>query len=441
MNTIKRFFLSRVTILWFIGLALATITLAALIPQSFITPAAELEKWRLAHPLLSHWSTLLRLNRMYTHPFFAVIMSGVVISLSFSAWDQFRGAWRRTCGQRALGAATHLHTTAEFEEVIRIFRSHRYISLGGDGVSKGFVRSPWGFWGNFLLHFGLVVTIASSLLIALTQQRAILSLGQGQTQQPGMPWTAHEEGLLVGPLDLPAAVRLDRLNYSFWPTYGVKDVASTITFMPADSPSETVTVPINSILRYRGLRIYQGIEFGHAFYVEMISPEGRREVVQLLMQHQDTPEKPSYNDFSDLMGAGRMLRAKYFADAEGKSFERIDPLLVLRVDEGGKEIGRLSLRRGSEGDIGGYHFRLVTYGLWSRLILVKLTGIPGVFFGFFIICLGGLLHYFTPPREALIKPITGGGTEVFWQATKFADFYSDEFEEIKRSLNAEEMHG
>jgi len=441
MKSIKRFFLSRITVLCLICLALAAITLAALVPQSFMTSPADMETWQAAHPLLGRWSGSLGLHRVYTHPVFALILAGVAVSLAFSTWEQFVRAWRLSFARREMADGAILRTALARDLVTKRLRSQGYLPVGENAGVSYLVRHPWGYWGNGLFHLGMVLVIAASLLVALTQQRGVLQLGEGETHEPTAPWTDEEKGLLARDFTLPCPIRLDRVTYSFWPNHGVKEVASTLTFLPGKNVEDVRSVHINSILTYQGIRIYQGMEFGHAFYLEVEGPGKRKEVFQLMLERQKAPEFPSYNRFRNVLGNDALLRAKYYVDAEKKSFARVDPLLVLRVDQGGRELGQLPLRVGSEGSIGPYRFRMLRFGPWSRLIFVSLSGMPGVFLGFLVICLGGIFHYFTPPREAMVCPCPDGGSEIRWRATRFATFYTDEFAAIRVILEAEERNG
>lgn len=442
MNQIKRFFLSRTTIISLIIAALSVITLSAFIPQSFLTPADKMLAWQSTHPLLERWSVMLGLHRIYTHPVFALILSGVTISLALSTWNQCQTAWSRTFLPDRVVAGNDVFTVpGTVEDACRTLSAKGYHR---QGIAKGstlLIRHPWGYWGNTLLHLGMVITIAASLFIALTQQRGVIHLAEGDMRYPSDPLLMEEHGLLAEPLVLSEAMRLDRLSYSFWPTYSVRQVASTLSFLSDSGTHETKTVEINRILTHRGVRYYQGIEFGHAFFVVVTGPTGLSRLFQLQIQHPETPEKPGYNDFHDLLGDGYLLRAKYLVDVEQKSFDHVNPLLTLRLDSQGKEKGQLPLQIGEKGAIGPYSFELRAFTPWSRLIVVKFAGMPMIFFGFLIISLGGLLHYFTPPREALVHRTENGGATVCWRATKFAGLYRDELATLKKALGGEEQHG
>jgi len=195
MSAVRRFFLSRKTALTLLCLALFAITLAALIPQPFVTPAAELETWRAAHPLVNRLAVFLGLYSIYTHPAFALILAGVMISLSFSTVDQFNIARRRTFGLgddgKRLGG---MQSPVNAEQAAAVFRALGYLQVGRGTAVRTLIRQPWGYWGNFLFHLGLVITIASSLLIALTQQRALLDLAVGELHQPTMAWSRRGAG-------------------------------------------------------------------------------------------------------------------------------------------------------------------------------------------------------------------------------------------------------
>ncbi|RII25429.1 MAG: ResB-like family cytochrome C biogenesis protein [Geobacter sp.] len=442
MNMFKRFFLSRNTIISLIISALFAITLAAFIPQGFLASSDTMLAWQAAHPFLERCSKLLGLHHIYTHPLFSMILAGVTVSLALSAWNQCLAAWRRTFHpDDGIAGGERFVVPGTMKDSWLILAANGYLRQGTSNGSMRLVRHPWGYWGNTLLHVGIVVTIGASLFIALTQQRGIIQLAEGAVHNPSDPMLMEEHGFLVKPLVLPDTIRLDRVTYSFWPSNGIRQIESQLSFLSDTGTIETKNVEINSILHHRGIRFYQGVEFGHAFFVEVTGQNGLNRIFQLQIQHPEAPDRPSYNDFQDLLGDGYLVRAKYLVDAEKKSFRHVNPLLTLRLDKQGKELGQIPLRVGEEGAIGPYSFRLKAVTPWSRLIIVDLTGMPGIFLGFFIICLGGLLHYFTPPRELSLHATTGGDTAVCWRAAKFSGFYQDELASLKTALGYEEIHG
>lgn len=431
--TSKRLLLSRGTVLAIVGLLTGLFVVASLVPQSFSTPPGRMEDWVAAHPTLAWLCAGLGLHRVYTHPVFVALLLLALVALCLSAWEQFRTAVRRTWSRAAAASGTPVELPADIDTVARALRSRGYLTVRGGGAERLLVRHPWGYWGNFLLHCGLAVVVGASAVIGATQQRAALHILEGETFHPGGPWFAEQNGLAARRLVLPFAVRLDHLEYRFWPTYGLESVTSTLSLLREGAPPQMFRVGINDLQRADGIRIYQGVEIGHAFRLE-VQDGGRSDAVTLLIQHPMTPDVPGTNEFRGILRGGELLRAKYFVDPDARSFESFNPLLVLRVDGPNGSLGEARLRPGTVAVAGPYLFRLGKVSLWTRLSFVDVTGIVGVFAGFLVIALGGILHYFTPPREAALLQTSSGTTRMVWRAARFADFYADERDAVRAAV-------
>lgn len=430
--TLKRLLLSRGVVLALVASLTAMMAVASLVPQSFTTPAEAMAGWRAAHPVLGAAAAALGLHRVYSHPLFAALLVLALSALGHSTLDQFRAALRRTRPDGPLAGGTAVDLPGDVDAVARELRSRGYLTLRRAGAGRLMVRHPWGYWGNFLLHAGLATVVAASTLIGLTQQRGAVHLVEGETFRPGEPWFEEDNGLAARPLVLPFSVRLDHLRYRFWPTYGLESATSTLSLLKPGRAAAVVKVGINDLQRVDGLSIYQGAEMGHAFRVEVRRGD-RVEATTLLVEHPTSPERAGANEFRGVLPSGEVLRAKYWVDADRRSFEAFNPLLVVRVDGPAGVVGETQLRPGTAGDAGPYRFRLEKVGVWTRLFFVRVSGMAGVFAGFFVIALGGVLHYFTPPREAALAR-TEGGTRMTWRAARFAPFYADEHQEICDSL-------
>jgi cytochrome c biogenesis protein len=88
---------------------------------------------------------------------------------------------------------------------------------------------------------------------------------------------------------------------------------------------------------------------------------------------------------------------------------------------------------GEEGQIGPYTAKLVKVSRWAGIIFAAITGMPGIFLGFFIIIVGSGLTYFLTPREIFLKR-EGNQTHLTWKASRFEDVYRDEFDKIEGAL-------
>jgi hypothetical protein len=405
-------------------------------PQRIATATADMEKWRMAHPFLFPWAERFGLFHLFSTPWFTALLFLTIFSLVMSCWDQFGRAWRKTFDTLPAEKNDNVLVTVSGGEMALALRHEGYLPLAnGDGLLR-FVRHPWGYWGSFLLHFGMVVTIASSLFVALTGQRGRLNLVQGEIHEPAHPWVDEERGLLASPFVLSGPVRLNELRLGLASGNTVESVTSDIGFFPVRE-EEKRSVAINTVLHYRGLRVYQSTDYGDAFTLEFVEPGGTVRRERLLMPHPLAPDLAGYNDFA-LPWLGNGLSAKYYADAERRSLLSGNPLLVLRLVDHGREVARVSLRMGERGVLGDLKVSLVRVEKWAGLIFVNIAGMSLIFCGFFIVVCGTVLNYMAVPREFIARA-TPQGYSVSWRAARFADFYADEFEKILKKLSEESL--
>lgn len=434
VKSLKERFLSRTTTLSLIVVIVAAVLAATLIPQQFLATEAQLEGWRAAHRFLLPLVDELGLHHVYTTPWFAGFILLASFSLLLTASAQFRTAWRKTFAPPAGRDQDAVRVTGPVEKLSEALRKRGYLRMAG-GERLRYVKHPWGYWGNALLHVGMLVTIAASLYIALTDQRGMLFITEGEVHAPGAPWQSEAHGMLAGPLVLPEGVRLDRLDLQFNPDTTVDRVASELSFLSVTGAVAKKLVAINSILFHQGLRIYQNSTYGDAFTVEFTDAAGNLHREKLRIPHPPRIDKAGYEDF-ELPWSPYGLSTKYYADAANVSMNSPDRLLVLRLMKKEREIARVTLKPGESGVLGDVRARLVGVEKWSSLIFVNVTGMPVIFFGFFIMVLGGAMSYCTPPRECLIAR-SGEGWLLSWKAARFKEFYQDEYQSIITAIDAE----
>jgi len=427
VKSLKDRLLSRIAILSLIAVILAAVLSTAAVPQQFLTPRAQMDGWRAAHRGLLPLVDALGLHHVYTTPWFVFLILLATLSLLLSTTVQLKAAWRRTFTHTTGMDHGGVQVEGPIDNLKEALRKKGYLSMGGDKRSR-YVKHPWGYWGNALLHVGILVTLVASLYIALTDQRGMLFLSEGEVHAPGNPWTNEAHGMLADPLALPGEVRLDRLDVRYNPDTTVDRVASAFSFLAGPMTVARRLVAVNSILFYRGVRIYQGSDYGDVFTVEFTDAVGNSHWEKLRIPHPARIDKAGYNDF-ELSWTPNALSAKYYADAANLSMTSPNRLLVLRFMEKGREISRVSLTQGKSGVLGDMRVRLVGVEKWSSLIFVNVTGMPLIFFGFCIMVLGGVMHYCTPPREFLIGR-SGDGFLLSWKAARFKEFYQDEYQSI-----------
>jgi cytochrome c biogenesis protein len=433
---IKRFFLSRKTILSLILLILAAIFIAYIFPQRFSTSYLEMEKWQQTYPAWVPWVDLLGLEHVYSTIWFAVLLFVFLLSLIISTFEQIKISIKKTFGHGITSGGKNFKVTATKEKIVTAIKKQGYFQIAGNHATLKFIKYPWGYWGSVLLHFGIILAIASSLLVALTQKRGLLQLMEGELYVPGSPWVTEERGLLAGRFILPEAVSLDNVTPEFWETDDLKNLTTTLSFSDPQGRFKRYTLAINQTFNYKGIRVYQSQGFGDAFFVKLADKRGRNIGIILEIQN---PAKRDVAGYANLRSYKMpyLIRAKYFADADKKSMSSTNPLLVMRLVDKGKVIGQVSLKKGESDQLGPYTATLVDVSKWAGIIFVNITGMPGIFLGFFIIIIGGGLTYFMPPREFFLKK-EDDGFSITWKATKFEGFYREEFEKIANGFEGKE---
>lgn len=456
MTKIKQLLLSRKTVLTLILLILAAVVTGYIFPQKFTATGEQLQNWQDAYPFWSLWGNRLGLDHVYTTPWFAVLLLTFLITLLLSTIEQVKFSYRKTFSRGIPPDASGVNVSASREDIIVTIRDAGYRLAFHDGPNLRFIRHRWGHWGNALLHAGIAVVISASLLIVITEKRGLIHLVEGDTFPAGGQWLLEETGILGGRFILPDAVRLERSDIEFWETDEIKSQTTVFSFVGADGKEARHKIGINLNVNDRGLRIYQGRSFGEAFYVSLSDSNGKEFNSVFNLDHPFKRDKASYGNFV-LEGIPYTLKTKYYADAEKRTIDGKDPLLVMRlvridqslggVTGGGKEgrlkmdivkkekvLAEVSLRAGEKKPFGPYTAKLVHVAKWTGLIFTKSTGMPGIFAGFFIIIIGGTLTYFMPPRE--INAVKEGeGFNLAWKAAKFGNLYEDEFKRILEMLD------
>jgi cytochrome c biogenesis protein len=410
-------------------LILIAVIIAYIFPQRFITSQVQMERWRNYHPAWVPWVERLGLDHVYTTPWFAALLFAFLLTLIISTIEQIKISIKKTFGHGVVSDGKNLRVNATEEELKTAIKKLGYFQIIRNQETLRFVKYPWGYWGNVLLHLGIMIVIASSLIIVLTEKRGRLQLIEGELYVPGTPWVMEEKGMLVGSFILPEAVRLDNVFPEFWETDDLKQLMTTISFSDPKGRSKRYTLSINQTINYRGIRVYQSQSFGNAFFVTLTDKEGRSKGLILQIQNPNKRDKASYGNFRS-EGMPYLLKAKYFADAEKKSMLSQNPLLIMRLVDKGRLISEVSLKKGGSGQLGPYTATLDNASMWAGMIFVDITGMPCIFFGFLIIIIGGGLTYFMPPREFYIRKEDRGLFIITWKATRFESFYKEEYEKI-----------
>jgi hypothetical protein len=411
--------------------------LSTRIPQRIDAAPIQLEMWRFRHTGLLRVVDFFNLHSIYAQPWFAVIILGAALTLAVSSRDQLRIA-RKKLSSIAVTPADEITGEVSGDLLRRVARSHGYHLLGSspDGQLK-FVRNPWGYFGNPLLHTGIAFVIMMSLYVALTTRQAALILVEGEQHSSGQQWAISEQGLFAKPLKFPGSIRLDKVSMRFDDKQQPVDVVSDLTISDSSGRIDSLSASINRIVSYRGLRIYHATQYGNAFAVSFTGKDGAVHTETIAAHHPASPSEAGYSDEFGVEWTLELLSAKYYADVNRKSLSGDNPELTLRATRGGAEVARTTLTKGASGAFGAYQAHLNGVSRWAKLIIVDCSGMPLVFTGFAVIMLGGLLQYLAPPRELIAVRQQHDRYTVFWKATSFREFFIEERDIITAGLEKE----
>ena len=156
MKVFKRFFLSRKTILALIVLILAAIVIGYLFPQRFATAPSVMDEWKDAHPFRVPWVERLGLDHVYSTPWFAALLFVFLLSLGISTYEQIKISTKKTFGGLPAGGES-FRIIADEDELISAIKTQGYFRAAKNEEGYRFVKRPWGYWGNVLLHIGIVI--------------------------------------------------------------------------------------------------------------------------------------------------------------------------------------------------------------------------------------------------------------------------------------------
>lgn len=425
MQRLKRVFTSRSTVVTVLILFALAICIPLAVPQMSETAASA--AWQKSYPGLAQIASWVGLDRVYTTWWFLALAGTFIISLLVSSWDQYLFALRKT-RQAGAGADPGVRLAGSREVFVAALRSRGYLPIGGDVPGSRLVRNPWGYWGSFLLHLGLSLTVLCALVYVGTEHRVLLRAIQGEEIYLAGESFAEEKGVLAGKLPLPAAVRLDSFSPSFWDNDQLRGLASEITFLESPGTGPRLAIGINDNVRYRGMLVYQRNRFGTAFLLRLVDPRGNVSDEVLYLQQPGGRRLAGYGEAS--VGAGRYtLKGKYFADTKRQTVLPVNPELTVRLLEGAIVLGEAGLKPGEGKKVGPYWVTLEKVRWWGEYVLDGGRGTAGIFAGFGLILFGVVLTYFATPCVVTLRE-EGGKLHAFWSTARFNDLLKEERDRV-----------
>jgi cytochrome c biogenesis protein len=425
-----KFLTARSTVIALITAISAALLVASVVPQRSST-GGKTPEWVGRLPDGLHFlSTLLGLDNVIGTGWFAALVGLFWLSLVVSAGSQYRAA--RSLANRvppavALEESICVRMTPDSFAVLALGAGYR--AAGSVAGVRRYVKNRIGYWGNFLLHIGLVTAVFFSLVYVLTQHRLLVRLTGQEITKLSSANTQEMRGLIPLQQRLPYSMVLKALEPRFWANDNLERLSSElyITDQAGGDPRH-VDVALSDKSQFGPYLVYQMNAYGRAFDLEFVSAGGEMHRERLFLPYPLRRDAAGYGEMA-IPGTDLLLKGKFYADAGRKTMRLNSPPLTLRLYRGKELQGEVTLAPGAREQLGPFAVRLGQSEWWTDILLDGTRGIAGIFAGFALILVGVLSSYCLVPRELIVGE-SDGGICVQHVVRRFAQFYSEEFNEI-----------
>jgi cytochrome c biogenesis protein len=375
-------------------------------------------------------STVLGLDNIVGSGWFALLVAFFWLSLVVSTVSQY-SATRTLINRVPLAAVPPESVRIDISPSVFtvLAKGSGYRRAGNaEGVHR-YIKNRAGYWGNFLLHVGLVTAVFFSLVYVLTQHRVLVRL-TGQEITRLSPENIQEmRGVLSQQQRLPYSVVLKTLTPRFWANDKLEYLSSELylTDHPGDEPRR-VDIAVSNKSHYGPYLVYQANVYGRAFDLEFESGQGEAHRERLYLPYPPRRDVAGYGEMG-IAGTDFLLKGKFYADSERKTMGLNSSPLTLRLYRGKELLGEVTLAPGATGQLGPFTVRLGQSEWWTDILLDGTWGTSGIFAGFALILAGVLSSFCLVPREIIVRE-TDGGIYVQHVTRRFAQFYREEFDEL-----------
>ncbi len=426
---LTKFVTSRSTVIVLLSAISSALLVASAVPQRS-SSGGNAPEWVARLPEWLHFLTsLLGIDNIVGTVWFAILMALFWLSLVLSLVNQYTSTRAQldripapSLPPEALVVELPLETVIE-----RVAAAGFRPLYRSDSVIR-FVKNPLGYWGNFLLHIGLVTAVFFSLVYVVTQHRVLIRM-TGQEIMRLSPDTVQElRGPLVRRQQLPYSAVLKSLEARYWGNDKLEYLSSELYFTgQAGGDPRRVDVALSDKSRFGPYIVYQANAYGRCFDLEIHGADGVRQQ-RFFLSYPPGRDIASYGDLP-LAGTDLVLKGKYFASPDHASIQFSPSPLTLRLYRGKELLGEGSLTSGGVATVGPLTVKLGRSEWWTDILLDGTWGTFGIFAGFALILVGVLFAYCLVPREILVRNVNG----VIYAhhiARRFAGFYRDELTDI-----------
>jgi cytochrome c biogenesis protein len=433
---ITKFLTARSTVIALFTAISAALLLASAVPQR-ASDGGKVPAWVGRLPDGLHFLSTLGVDNVVGSAWFAVLVALFWLSLVVSTVSQYgatKALTRRMPSAELPPGSLPLDIPAEqFAERVK---AAGYRPAGSaDGVQR-YVRNLIGYWGNFLLHIGLVTAVVFSLVYVLTQHRVMVRLTGQEITRLTADTVQEIRGVLPVLQALPYSVVLKNLEPRFWGNDKLEYLSSELYFTgQAGGDPGRVDVALSDKSQFGSYLVYQANAFGRAFDIELQTASGETRRQRLYLPFPSRRGSAGYAEQA-LPGTDYLLKGKFYADFDRKSLQQSQPPLILRLYRGKDLMQEVTLAPGAQGQLGPFVVRLAQSEWWTDILMDGSRGTAGIFAGFAIILIGVLSSYCLVPREIIVRN-RDGVLYVQQVVRRFASFYREEFDEITKTVKSE----
>jgi len=453
MQKVKRFLLSRKTVISLICAVGISCLIGSTIPQVTTKTPQFFEAWEAESPKIYYAIDLLQLNQVYTSTWFLVLVALIAFSLTYSIYYQSKvlikskapaqrditeGSFKdyltlKLVGSSGLGVGRLAH------EIKGIFKTNGYRPYLVTEGSRYFIfgRNRWGRWGGIIFHVGLLFIIVAALYSLTFQKRGFIQLRQTDTfQGKDEDWLVKRLGVFARDFNLGLRVYLNKFTPTYWENDQIKDLESNLTIIDVKGEAKEFLLSPGNPIHFKGTKIYQSTHYGYALGFILKREDGKKVLTHFLLDAQTKKDKPLAGEM-DFPTTDYILDMKFYPNLIEPSFYATLPGVDLTVKEKGEERfkGRVLFSQRAWLNKNPLTFARIHH--WTGLIFVKNYGMPLVYLGFALVTLGALLIFMLPYKEVHLKVTEEGDhIQLFMggRAKRYQALFSEEFKEMAERL-------
>jgi len=453
MQKVKRFLLSRNTVISLICAVGISCVVGSTIPQVAGQTPQFFEEWKAESPRIYHFIDLLQFNRVYTSAWFLILVALIALSLSYSIYHQSKVLIK---SKRPAQREITEHSFKDFlslrivhwsgvrvdglAHVIKeVFEAKGYRPYLMADESKYFVfgKNRAGRWGNVIFHTGLLFCIAAALYGLALQKRGFIQLKETSAFQGNdEDWTAKTLGVFAGDFNLGFQIVLNKFSPVYWENDKVKDLKSSLTLVDTKGSASQFALSPVSPVDINGTRVYQSNYYGYALGFVMQKEDGNKVFCDFLLNAPGKKDE-AFVGKTDFPSTDYMIEMEFHPNLIKPSFYATLPGVDLTVTENGEQRfkGRVLFSQRARLNKDSLAFVRIRY--WTGLNFVRNYGMPLVYICFALITLGSILIFVLPYKEICVKIAQEGDdvrVHIGGQTKRYGALFSLEFKVLAERL-------